>query len=88
MSLRKKDDRPIRLTGSSAIYQQICKEGWRHKEDYIYCEDCQMFVDFWKYNNLADTGHAGCNWRYVTGEELIDCLADCEEAGCFEEAIC
>jgi len=58
------------------------------KEDYIYCEDCQMLVDFWKYDhNIEDAGHAECNWRYVTDDELAECIKDCEEAGCFEECI-
>ena len=53
-------------------------------KDYIYCQDCQMFVDLWKYHSLADTGHEGHNWRYVTDEELAECIKDCQEAGCFE----
>ena len=55
-------------------------------QDYIYCEDCRMLVDFWKYDhNIRDTGHQDCNWRYVTDEELATCIEDCKEAGCFEE---
>jgi len=48
-------------------------------EDYIYCEDCNMFVDLWKY------GHENCKWRYVTDKELAECIEDCEQAGCFRE---
>lgn len=56
------------------------------KQDYIYCEDCQMLVDFWKYDhNIGDAGHEGCNWRYVTDEELAEAIEDCRENGCFEE---
>jgi len=55
--------------------------------DYIYCEDCKMFVDFWKYDHsIVSAGHDGCNWRYVTKEELKNCIAGCREHGCFEEA--
>ena len=54
-------------------------------EDYIYCEDCNMFVDLWKYGSIADTGHENCKWRYVTDEELAECIKDCREAGCFRE---
>lgn len=55
-------------------------------QDYIFCEDCQMFVDFWKYDhNIVDAGHEGCNWRYVTDEELAVCIEDCQQNGCFDE---
>lgn len=55
-------------------------------KDYGYCECCEMFVDFWKYDhNIKDAGHEECNWRYVTEEELKECIKDCEENGCFNE---
>ena len=54
------------------------------RTDYIYCEDCQMFVDLWKYDSLEDTGHADCHWRYVTDDELKNCVVDCEADGCFQ----
>jgi hypothetical protein len=55
-------------------------------KDYIYCEDCKEFVDFWKYDhNLENAGHDGCKWRYVTEEELKECIASCIEWHCFEE---
>ena len=53
--------------------------------DYIYCVDCEMFVDFWKYDAIDDTGHQDCNYRYVTEDELQVCTKDCEEDGCFNE---
>ena len=56
-------------------------------KDYIYCEDCNEYVDFWKYDNVEDTGHDECNWHYVNDEELKDCIKDCEEDKCFEEVI-
>ena len=41
------------------------------KTDYIYCEDCNEYADFWRYNHsIEDAGHKECNWRYVTEEEL------------------
>ena len=47
-----------------------------------------MFVDFWKYDHdIKNAGHERCNWRYVTDEELENCIIDCEEEGCFEEVI-
>lgn len=60
--------------------------GTMTNKDYIYCEDCKMLVDFWKYeHNAVDAGHGGCNWRYVTDEELKECIEDCEKSGCFAE---
>ena len=56
-------------------------------KDYIYCEDCKEYVDLWKYGTIKDTSHKDCNWRYVTEEELKICVEDCEENGCFSEAI-
>jgi len=46
-------------------------------QDYIYCEDCEMFVDYWKYDNIQDAGHEGHNWRCVFPEELEECIAEC-----------
>ena len=54
-------------------------------EKYIYCEDCNMFVDFWKYDyNIEDAGHKEHRWRYVTDEELDQLNEECEEEGCNE----
>lgn len=55
------------------------------EKDYLYCEDCHTFVDLWKYGNVEDTGHEKHRWRYVTKEELKQCIEDCKEDGCFEE---
>lgn len=52
--------------------------------DYIYCEECEEFVDFYKYGSIEDTSHANCKWRYVTEEELKQCEEDCRKDGCFE----
>ena len=49
------------------------------KYDYIYCEDCKTMVDLWKYGSIEDTGHSKCRWRYVTEEELVNCVEDCEK---------
>lgn len=58
----------------------------RTTQDYIFCEDCQMFMDFWKYDHkIEDTGHANCHWRYVTEEELARCIEACAEDRCEEE---
>jgi hypothetical protein len=55
-------------------------------KDYIYCEDCDEFVDFWKYNHsLEDCGYENCKWRYVTKKELKGCIKECEEWHCFDE---
>jgi hypothetical protein len=49
-------------------------------QDYIFCEDCQCMVDFYKYNHdLKDAGHDGCRWRYVTPEELEECVKECQD---------
>lgn len=55
------------------------------RKDYIFCEDCNCFCDFWKYDSLEDTGHAECTWRFVTVTELRVCIQDCRISGCFEE---
>ena len=48
--------------------------------DYLFCEDCKTWVDFYKYRNLKDTGHAGHNVRNPrTYEELEACVNDCAE---------
>ncbi|MDD5510817.1 MAG: hypothetical protein PHI12_08405 [Dehalococcoidales bacterium] len=50
------------------------------KADYIYCEDCKQFEDFWKYDHdIYEAGHLGHKWRYVTELELEDCVKSCEE---------
>ena len=54
------------------------------REDYIYCPDCNTYVDLWKYGDIDDTGHADCNWRFVTEEEVKACIDDCWEEGCLE----
>ncbi len=53
-------------------------------KDYIYCSDCGMFVDLWKYDDIKDAGHGDCNWRYVTEKELKQCIKDCLLSGCFK----
>jgi len=57
------------------------------RSDYIYCCDCKEYVDFWKYDSIADTGHKGHKWRYVTQRELKTCAKDCTQNHCFEEVI-
>ena len=53
------------------------------KEDYIFCEECQEYIDFWKYDrSIKNTGHCKHNWRYVSEEEFKQCLKDCLEDGC------
>ena len=51
--------------------------------DYGYCKDCKTYFDLWKYNNIEDTGHSECNWRYVTKEELKQCIKECKTMKCF-----
>jgi len=53
-------------------------------KDYLYCQDCQEYVDLWKYGDIESTGHSQCKWRYVTVKELAVCVNDCEDFGCFE----
>lgn len=53
--------------------------------DYIYCKDCKQFVDLWKYDSFEDTGHKGCDWRFVTKKELKECISECKKDGCFQE---
>ena len=53
--------------------------------DYIFCEDCNTWVDLWKYDSIEDTGHAQCHWRYARPEELPDLIRDCKDSGCFRE---
>jgi hypothetical protein len=47
--------------------------------DYLFCVDCEEFVDWWKYRDLEDAGHEGHKVRNVTPEELKECVADCKE---------
>lgn len=54
------------------------------REDYLYCNDCKTWVDLFKYGDVDDTGHKDCNWRYPNKEELLICIKDCLENGCFE----
>jgi len=56
--------------------------------DYIFCESCKEYLDFWKYGDIKDTAHGDCKWRYVTKEELKELATQCKEGGCFEEDIC
>lgn len=51
-------------------------------KDYIYCEDCEEFVDFWKYDDILETGHSKCNWRYATHKEVIQIIKWCEQNVC------
>ena len=69
--------------------QEKCDECDTHgltNKDYIYCEDCQEYVDFWQYSNrIEDTGHKEHKWRFVTDEEFRNCIKDCVDDGCFDE---
>ncbi len=48
--------------------------------DYIYCEDCREFVDFFQYDhNIKQSGHDHCKWRYVNLKEFYGCVMDCEK---------
>lgn len=52
--------------------------------DYIYCETCKCFVDYFVYNhNIDAAGHKDCNWRFVTLVELVNCVIDCIRCDCF-----
>jgi len=58
------------------------------RSDYRFCETCQAFFDFWKYeHDLADAGHEGHRVREVTEEEYRELLRECQEAGCLDEQI-
>ena len=54
-------------------------------EDYGYCETCDMFFDLWRYGSVEDAGHAEHAWRFVTAEELVACVKECLDMGCFDE---
>lgn len=65
--------------------QDLMVEGETHVEvhgltckDFIFCEDCQEFVDLFN-QSLNDAGHGKCHWRYVVLRELRECVRDCEE---------
>lgn len=53
--------------------------------DYLYCRDCDEYVDLWKHGSVEDAGHSKHGWRYVNEEEMRECVKECEEEGCFEE---
>ena len=74
--------------GGNKMHQHtkvILKFEGKSTQDYIYCEDCKEFVDFWKYGRIEDTCHDECNWRFVTYEELKGCVESCKEEGCMDE---
>lgn len=54
-------------------------------QDYIYCEDCEMYADLWKYGTVIDAGHESCSWRFVKMHELDECIRECMKDGCFTE---
>ena len=57
-----------------------------NQKDYIFCKDCEEYVDFYKYDHdIKDAGHEDCNWRYVNKTELRNCIKDCKEDGCSAE---
>jgi hypothetical protein len=57
-----------------------------NEKDYIFCKTCDVFVDYFVYgHDIRDAGHENCNWRYVTIDELKECIAECEENNCFGE---
>lgn len=56
-----------------------------YPQDYIFCYDCDEFVDLHRYDKVEDTGHEACKWRYVTEEEFEVCVEDCKEFGCFTD---
>jgi len=42
-----------------------------------------MYLDFYHYDyNIADAGHYKHDWRYVTEEELKECVQECKEDNC------
>lgn len=62
-------------------------EGEKTTHDYVYCQDCKTYADFWKYDHdINAAGHGTCrNWRFVTESELKELVAECKRHGCFEE---
>jgi hypothetical protein len=51
--------------------------------DYIFCETCDGYVDFYHFDyDIDDAGHKGHKWRYVTEKELKVCVKDCKENHC------
>jgi hypothetical protein len=55
------------------------------RKDYVYCEDCEEYIDFWKYDSIEDTGHSECKWRLATEKELKECIDECKKNDCFKE---
>jgi len=84
---------PLLKKGTS-VYLWLGVSGWiwgfesgeRACEDYIYCEKCDTYVDFWKYDHdESAAGHEDHVWRYVNPRELKKLSKECRELGCFEE---
>ena len=84
---------PLLRKGTS-VYLWLGNSGWiwgfksgeRACEDYIYCEKCGTYVDFWKYeHDERAAGHEDHAWRYATPRELKRLAKECQELGCFEE---
>lgn len=54
-------------------------------KDYIFCKDCNEYIDFWRYDNsIKETNHINHNWRYVNDKELKMCIKDCIDDGCLK----
>jgi len=46
-------------------------------KSYGYCYDCNEYFDLHGDRTIETSGHENCTWRYVTPDELPDCVANC-----------
>lgn len=64
---------------------KIVNEKTITKDDYLYCSNCYMIVDKYKYDNLKDAGHYGHVTRELDNKEFAEAKKECIKNKCFKE---
>ena len=54
-------------------------------EYYLYCNDCEIYFDRWKYCSLEDAGHKTCDVRTLGSGEFLGVMYEEKRLGCLEE---
>ena len=62
------------------------------KDHYLYCIDCDMVIDWWKYligknstQQCLQDAHENCILRNLTDDEYVNAVEVCKKGGCFDE---
>ena len=53
--------------------------------DYIYCKDCEIFVDVSNYVTVDDAGQGYCRWQCVAQDEFARQLLVTTEVPRFDQ---